>query len=377
MSPAEDIIIQAKTSFDEADYETAKELCRKGIKQLEMSEDIASIKATIKLLDILADSDSRLGRWFDSIISLERIVRLADGQRDLIYKAESMIKIGDIFARSGKFDKAKAKYEDVEKIVRNFSNPYHLGLAESGLGIVFWRMGNSMEAIAKGKQALEIGETIENDDLIGKAAGLLSSTYNDMGEYDKALEVNQKAIDAYQREDNSFDLTRVLNNHGETYKIIEEYDKAIEKFNEGLEVIGQDGNKRILGYLYFNLAECHARQGNAKTAREMANLAQNNGSNLEDKYLKAYINMSKGMVEDLDGNGDKALDHLEKAESIMTGLGIPYDSGVIVLELAKSLLKNDMKGEGVMKLKQALKHFEDAKSKKLIETTKELISSNS
>ncbi len=377
MSPAEEIIIQARESFDKEDYDTAKTLCREGIKQLEKSDDNASIKATIKLLNILADSDSMQSRWFDSIISLERIVRLADEQRDLISKAESTIKIGDLFARSGKWDKARSKYLEAETIVKNFSNPYHLGLAEAGLGLVYWRKGDNMEAIAKGKKALEIGENIERDDLIGKAAGLLSSTWNDMGDYDKSLEVNEKAIGAFQRSGNAFDLSRVLNNHGEIHKILGEYDKAIEMFDQGIEVTGSDGNKRILGYLYFNLAECHARLKNIKIAREMAYMADKNAGNLEDKYLKAYIYMSMGMVEDLDGNGEKAIDLHEKAEAIMTGLGIPYDSGVIVLELAISLIKNARKDEGVFKLKQALKLFENAKSKKLIEITQDLIDANS
>ena len=228
MSTVEELFTKAEAAFQTKDFDKTKEMCRIGVRQLEKGNDTASIKATINFLTLLAEADIQLGRWFDAIISLERLVRLADQQRDLIAKAEATITIGDLFSRSGKWDKARAKYEEAQKIVKNFSNPYHLGLSLAGIGLVCWRNGDNFEAIQNGQKALKIGEDLGNDALIGKAASLLSSTRNDTGEYDRSLEVNEKAIDAYRRIGNTFDLARVLNNHGEIYKVLGDFDEAIK-----------------------------------------------------------------------------------------------------------------------------------------------------
>ena len=112
-------------------------------------------------------------------------------------------------------------------------------------------------------------------------------------------------------------------------------------------------------------------------AREMAANAERSLVNSEDKYLKAYVMMVKGMIESKDGKPEKALDMLAKAEDWMTSMSIPYDSGIIVLEHAISLLEHGHKGEGVDKLKKANALFKDAGSISLVEKTKDLIKDNS
>ena len=109
----------------------------------------------------------------------------------------------------------------------------------------------------------------------------------------------------------------------------------------------------------------------------MVNTANEMATRLEDKYLKAYIQMAQGMIESLDGNEDKALDSMEKAEEWMTSLGIPYDSGIIVQEHGLTLLKHGIKVDGMGKLRKALKYFEDAGSKDMVDKVKTHIRDNS
>ncbi|MCK5038820.1 MAG: hypothetical protein KAS16_06945, partial [Thermoplasmata archaeon] len=91
MSTVEELFTKAEAAFQTKDFDKTKEMCRTGVRQLEKGSDTASIKATIKFLTLLSEADIQLGRWFDAIISLERLVRLADQQRDLIAKAEATI----------------------------------------------------------------------------------------------------------------------------------------------------------------------------------------------------------------------------------------------------------------------------------------------
>ena len=148
MNSIGDLIKQAESAFEDAKYEEAKELCLKGINKLEKSKDDASIKATIKFLNILSDCDDMLGKWFDSTLNLERIIVLAEEHKYPTEKAEAMIKVGAQLTKSGKWEKARAKFEKVKPMVEKFENPYLLGLTLSGLGEIYFRTGKVNEAIS-------------------------------------------------------------------------------------------------------------------------------------------------------------------------------------------------------------------------------------
>ena len=139
MDNVKELLGQAETAFENAKYENARELSLKGINKLEKSKDATSIKSTIKFLNILSDCDDIEGKWFNSTLSLERIITLAEEHKYPIIKAEAMIKLGTQFTRSGKLEKAKHKFKEVEKMVEKFENPYLLGLTLGGLGEVYFR----------------------------------------------------------------------------------------------------------------------------------------------------------------------------------------------------------------------------------------------
>jgi tetratricopeptide (TPR) repeat protein len=344
MTTVEELTTQAEAAFKINEYEKAKDLCRQGIKMLERSEDKESVKATIKFLAILSESDRMQGKWFDSIISLERIIVLAEGQKDLNAKADAIIKIGYNFLRSGKWDKASAKFEEAKQIVQKFKNPNLLGLTLGGLGEINFRTGKIADAIADGQKMLEIGESLGDDFLIGKAANLIANGWYHLGKFELALEANSKTIEANRRANSKASLAMVLNNRGEIYKSQGEYEKALECYNEGLGSVGKKAAIHELAYFYPNIAECHARLGQIALAKKAIEKAEKTMKASEDKYAVAYLWMIKGIVEFQDGNRDAALDWLSKAEKRMVSLNVPYDTGIITLEHGLTLINTNIRG---------------------------------
>ena len=141
MNSIDDLIKRAEAAFENAEYDESKEICLKGINKLEKSKDTASIKSTIEFLNILSDCDNIQGRWFNSTLSLERIIELAEEHKYPVAKAEAMIKVGTQLTKSGKWEKAKIKFKAVEQMVEKFENPYLLGLTLGGLGEIYFRSG--------------------------------------------------------------------------------------------------------------------------------------------------------------------------------------------------------------------------------------------
>lgn len=373
MNSIDDLIGQAEAAFENAEYDEVKQLCLGGIKQLEKSKDNDSVKATIKFLNILSNSDSAQGRLFDSMIRLNRIITLAEELRDPYLKAEAIIKIGDKLAKSGKWEEGRAKFEEAMQIVEKFENPSLLGLTLIGLGEISFRVGKNMDAIATGQKAVEIGEKIDNQHMIGRATNIIANGWYGMGKYDKSLEANSKTIEAYRKNDEHSNLAMALNNRGEIYKTMGDYDKALENYKKGLDALGKKVATRELSYFYPNIAECHIRLNQGPEAKEIIEKAETVMKGSEDKYAVACLWMVKGMMENLDGNEDESLNWLHKSEKRMASLNAQFDTGMIALEHAMALIKYGHEYDGKMKLESALVYFEEANSKHMMEKTKMLM----
>jgi len=372
MDTINNLIKQAETAFENAEYEETRALCLDGINKVEKSKDTKSIKATIKFLNILSDCDLVQGKFFNSSLSLERIIKLAEEHKYPVAKAEAMINMGTQLSKSGKWEKANVKFEEAKKIVEKFENPYLLGLTLGGLGEIYFRTGKVKDAIAAGQKMIEIGEKIDNQILIGQATNIIMISWHGIGKLDLALEFNLKTIDAYRKAGDNSKLGLAFNNRGEIYKALEEYEKALDSYKEGLDA--DENNIAInAAYVYPNMAECYVRLGQISEAKEAFEKAESQMKNSEDKYAVAYLWMVKGMIESLEGNEDEAIDWLFKAEKRMKSLNVPFDAGMIILEHSHVLTKYGHKFEGLMKMKEALTYFEQAKSELMIEKIKTLI----
>ena len=195
MSTIDELTKLAEAAFENAEYDEAKNICLKGIDKLEKSNDAASVKATIKFLNILSDCDNINGKWFNSTLSLERVIKLAEEHKYPAIKAEAMIRVGTQLTKSGQWDKAREKFEIVKQMVVKFENPYLLGLTLSGIGEIHFRTGKAEDAIAAGQKVVDIGEKIDNQQLIGKATNIIMVSWYGIGEFEKALEANSRTIE--------------------------------------------------------------------------------------------------------------------------------------------------------------------------------------
>ncbi len=361
-----EILAEVKDSLNDQAYPEAVRLCKDTLMELEdagQSEENARKKT--QLLFCLSEICHVSGRWMDGLMYLSTVISKSSELADPDIKSEAVIRIADIRSKMGNWNKALEKYDEGEKLVKRFENPYLLGRTYVGRGTVFWRRGKYEEAMSYADKTLKLGESIDNQHLVGSAFGLKASISFDMREYQDAIDWNDRALEAFRTLGDDIEIARILNNKGEVYKITGDYTAAIQTFQEGLIVLTNSTNNRSLGYIYTNLTECQIRKGNIVAAQKTYTLAENMVSVSEDKYIKAQLAMVKGLIEHSVGNISGALKELSKAQSIMKKLDIPYDMGVIHLEHAR-ILKDTDRSHAFREYKNAILSFKKAHTQDML-----------
>ena len=151
-----------------------------------------------------------------------------------------------------------------------------------------------------------------------------------------------------------------------------DYDKAIESYEEGLSVLEAGTVKRV-GYLYTNMAECQTKKGNLEGAETSLEKAQKILEHSEDKYAIACMWYVKGLVENAQNRTENGLEWLLKAENRMAELGVPYDLGVIRMELVRHYMKSGDRDRAVEMANEAIAVLEKAGAKDLVEEVREMV----
>ncbi|KYK31152.1 MAG: hypothetical protein AYK23_00765 [Candidatus Proteinoplasmatales archaeon SG8-5] len=331
-------IARAKKHMDNHDYDKAAQILKDALLLAERSAP-GDIKSRLDIMMLLAEVNNILGEWVDALMYFDAVVQTSTDIRFAAIASEALISSGSILSKKGDWDTAMRKFHQAEMLADSERLWGIKGKTLLNMGVVQWRRGDEEEAINLAVRARGIGKEIGDPKLIGSAMALISSVRFDQADYPGAVETNKEALVHFRETSDVLEMSRVLNNLGETYKLMEKYDLAIDQFEEGLNLIKNSGAKRNIGYLLMNMAECHARKGDDKTAKLYANRTEEMVKDQEDAYLQAYLHLVWALIHDLNGKGSSADDEFESAVSMMIGLGIPLDTALFKLDYARSLLK--------------------------------------
>jgi len=367
-------IEKAKQAMDNNDYAGAREICITALKNTESgTKDRSAVKERLEILVTLSDICKEQDRLFDNINYLRQLTKEARAINDREMVAKSLIRIGFVFNKMGKRDRAMDKFREAEELTKDFKNNIQYGYVLAGKANIYWRTGENQKALELAKKVLEIGLKSEENPLIAGGANLMSAVWFELGDFEEALKVAVLSVETYRNFGNNSELARAYNNQGEVYKRMKNYDKAIESYKEGLTFLA-DGTVKRFGYLYTNMAECQARQGDIKIAETTLNKAKEYLVNSEDKYVIACMWYVTGLLEHANGNNEKGLEWLHKAEKRMEELEVPYDLGVVRGELARLYLESGDKEQASEMANKAIRDLEKAGAKDLVEEIRELVS---
>ncbi|MCK5309244.1 MAG: tetratricopeptide repeat protein [Thermoplasmata archaeon] len=367
-------IQKAREAMNLNDYDRAREICIVALKESNaVTMERSVVKDRLDLLVTLSDICKNQERLFDNINYLRELTKGARSINDTEMLAKGLIRIGFVFNRMGKRDRAMDKFNEAEELTKNFKNQIQYGYVLAGKANIYWRSGENEKALELAKRVLEIG--LENDEFILTAGGanVMSSVCFEMGDYEEALKVAMLSVETYRNSGNKSELARALNNQGEIYKRMQEYDKAIESYQEGLSVF-DDGTAKRLGYLYTNMAECQARKGVMKDAKISLDKAIKFLEGSEDKYAVGCMWYVRGLLEDANDNTKKGEEWLLKAEGRMVELEVTYDLGIIRKELASLYTKSGQDEPAADMANKAIQALEKAGAKNLADEVRKMVS---
>ncbi len=187
-----------------------------------------------------------------------------------IQKADSLIKIGDIFFEEEKYSEALVLYCQAEEITKNINNGKNIlrGQALKDIGSSYYNMNDYNNALNYYIQALKIIEKT-----LGKThffyletlAGIAHSYY-DLNNYAKSIEYFNLTLSTTKKilGKNNTDYATFLNNIGYAYYEAGEYQNALESLTQSLKIFGKIHGKdnpeyatllNNIGLVYINLGD--------------------------------------------------------------------------------------------------------------------------
>ena len=359
--------------MDKNDFATARKICIAALKETESGTmDRSVVKDRLEILLTLSDICGNQERLFDNVNYLRQLTSDARSINDMKTLAKGLNRIGFVFNKMGKRDRAMEKFNEAEELTKGFKNQVQYGYSLAGKANIYWRTGKNQKAIKLAQKVLEIG--LENDEFLLTATGanIMSAAWFEIGNFDEALKVAMLSVEIYRNSENKSDLARAFNNQGEIYKRMKDYDKAIESYQEGL-AIADEGTVKRFGYLYTNMAECQTRKGDLKEAKANLEKAMEYLKNSEDKYVIACMWYARGLLEDANGNNEKGQKWLLKAEKRMEELAAPYDLGVIRWELAKLYKKSGDNEQASEMAEMSIKALKKTGAEDLVDEVKKLV----
>ncbi|MFH0815369.1 MAG: tetratricopeptide repeat protein [Methanobacteriota archaeon] len=361
---AAEILERARVAFRELRYDDAEKLCKEALTAADkgMSGNDAK-RMRAEIFSMLADIKNLKGAWIDSMFYQDSVTRTWFELGNNKKGTESLIKAAMTLTRKGKQVEALAAFKKAQEISRKHGNQPLLGRALFGTGSVCWRQGKYGEAFQMAEQAANIGKKEVDYELLGLALGLLAVVRSDQGEYKESIAKYKLAIEALEKTDNHYDLARNLSNLGETYMTQNDFKEAIKVLDKARKIAEQHQNKRTLGHILNNLAVCHVKSGDAEAAKKFATLSGQALENVEDKYAKANLQTAWGIIHASQGEHAKSEGCFEKGTQMMMELGIPYDTGVVLLEHGRVLIKQEKTEEAKSVIRLAIGAFDEAGAK--------------
>lgn len=330
---------KANEAMDRKEYDLAGFICTEALKENETRlPESSAVKERLEILLTLSDICKQQDRILDNIKYLDQLIDTARSIDDREMVAKGLVRTGFVFNKLGDRKNAMERFNEAEKLAKDFENRVQYGYALAGKANIYWRTGENNKAIELGKIVLNIGLEHEEYILTAGAANLLSSAWFELANFTEALKAANRSVEIYQRTGNTSDLARALNNRGEIFKRMQVYNMAIESYKEGISVLDTSTVKRF-GYLYTNMAECQIRMGYLEEAKISLEKAQEVLKDSEDAYAVACMWFVAGLLDGAHDRTDIAMEWFEMAEKRMEELGVAYDLGIIRKEFAR-LLKN-------------------------------------
>jgi tetratricopeptide (TPR) repeat protein len=205
--------------------------------------------------------------------------------RDLLPadRTEVLLRRAALLADRGRLDQALAAVDDVERLSSATREPYVLGRIARVRGTVAKHRGASLQAIDYYKQGLAWGERSGNQATIADAYRDLASIHQDLGDWSRALDYTARAFESQPGSSEAAQMNDFLQRGIALFELADR-DRAERSFLDALALARRLGDRRSESFALGELGS---------------------------------------LYWEIDGNRERALDHLEPAIALARSIHVP------------------------------------------------------
>ena len=208
-----------------------------------------------------------LSRFSESVAVLDKSISIFEKKSD----SKNIAGLSEAYLYKAKGLRYLGKTEEAIKIGELSSKMLAETKDSSLLKEAFMDLSKCYRIIGEHEQSIELGiEAIKIGDKLGeKTAGYkvnVASIYFDTRDFDAAFPYLQEALDEARAENDTRLLAPSTFFMGTYYSFKQEYESAIPFLEESAELHQGPGQLSQLGYIYYNLADCHDKLGAQRKA---------------------------------------------------------------------------------------------------------------
>jgi len=284
------------------------------------------------------------GNYPEALKCYEEVLQINEQLGDLRGKAASLNNIGEIFRAQGNYPEALKHYEEALQIDEQLGDLRGKATRLNNIGGIHYAQGTYPEALKCYEEALQIGEQL--GDLSGKAICLnnIGLIYDAQGKSPEALKCYEQALQIDEQLGDLSGKATDLNNIGMIYVAQENYPEALKCYEEALQIDEQLGDLSGKATRLNNIGGIHDAQGNypeaLKRYKEALKIDEQLG-NLSGKATDLN-NIARTLYEQK--NYKRALEFLEEALGILNKLGLSNSSKAQNYKYGIELIKKALDG---------------------------------
>ena len=241
---------------------------------------------------------ARLGNMDAAQAAYERVLELADAQRDKQGRAIALGNLGTVVQMRGELDEAVVHYEQSLALNQELGRKEGMAATYGNLGVVAQTRGDLDAAVAYYQQSLALNQELGRKEGMASQYGNLGNVAATRGELDTAVSYYEQSLALNEELGRKEGIASVYGNLGNVAGMRGDLDMAVRYYEQSLALNEELGSKEGIASVYGNLGNVAGMRGEVDRAR--AYWAQS-----RDLYAQVGIphrvEQVQRWIDDLDG----------------------------------------------------------------------------
>lgn len=269
---------------------------------------------------------SQIGRLAQAKTKYERVIELAEGQDEPVWKARSLNSLANDYKTRGDFEEAEKAFTRSLDIFRELGDSEGVAAVYSNLGDLFQAQEILDKAAAMYGESLKIKEQLGSQEGMADLFGSLGNVFKAQNDLDQAEAMHRRSLEIKEELGIQEGMGGVYSNLGNLYQDRNDLDEAEKMYRRSLEIADQLNDSEASADIHNNLGSVYRLRGDLEQAELMYQKSLDLFEDLGDQASKADVYNSLGSVyldqEDLDSAEEAYRQSLEIFEQLRNKEGM-------------------------------------------------------